>query len=186
MKRQSYLYFTLKTSHNFATIIRSSSCCFLTIYVPFVLSLDHLPLNVIICSIHICILKDMDHSLSWRKGQRVRWLPCERIEFPWICSLGWFFYTGCQPTNRGGFPPKSSILIGFGTIIFTIHFGGGLYTPYFWKHPTEYRSVIFPIERWRFSAALPNLVLSNTSAWWTKGHLRLLFLLVSLGFLKTC
>ena len=30
-----------------------------------------------------------------------------------------------------GIPPKSSILIGFGTIIFTIHFG----YPYFWKHP---------------------------------------------------
>ena len=35
--------------------------------------------------------------------------------------------------NRGG-PPKSSILIGFGTIIFTIHFGGKI--PLFWvQHP---------------------------------------------------
>ena len=31
-----------------------------------------------------------------------------------------------------GFPPKSSILMGFSTI-FTIHFG--VYTPNFWKHP---------------------------------------------------
>ena len=31
-----------------------------------------------------------------------------------------------------GFPPKSSILIGF-SIIFTIHFGG--FPPIFWKHP---------------------------------------------------
>ena len=34
--------------------------------------------------------------------------------------------------NRGG-PPKSSILIGFGTIKITIHFG--VFSPYFWKHP---------------------------------------------------
>ncbi len=31
---------------------------------------------------------------------------------------------GCWTKNRGVFHPKSSILIGFGTIIFTIHFGG--------------------------------------------------------------
>ena len=35
-------------------------------------------------------------------------------------------------SENSGFPPKSSILIGF-SIIFTIHFGG--FSPYFWKHP---------------------------------------------------
>ena len=37
-----------------------------------------------------------------------------------------------------GFPPESSILIGF-SIIFTIHFG---VFPYFWKHPC--RSIYIP------------------------------------------
>ena len=35
-------------------------------------------------------------------------------------------------SENSGFPPKSSIFIGF-SIIFTIHFGG--FSPYFWKHP---------------------------------------------------
>ena len=40
-------------------------------------------------------------------------------------------YMGVSKNNG---TPKSSILIGFGTIIFTIHFGGKFY-PYPWKHP---------------------------------------------------
>ena len=40
---------------------------------------------------------------------------------------------GCQPKNRGVKPPKSfHFFIGFGTIIFTIHFGGVWAHPYFW------------------------------------------------------
>ena len=35
-------------------------------------------------------------------------------------------------SENSGFPPKSSILIGF-SIIFTIHFG--VFPPNFWKHP---------------------------------------------------
>ena len=48
-----------------------------------------------------------------------------------------------------GFPPKSSILIGF-SIIFTIHFGGK--SPYFWKHPNEISGVTKLTDRltWHF------------------------------------
>ena len=58
------------------------------------------------------------------------WQRSVEINFPWlIWDLGPLPYmamkmaeNGCWTKNIGK-PPKSSILIGFGTIIFTIHFG---------------------------------------------------------------
>ena len=44
----------------------------------------------------------------------------------------------------GGFPPKSSILIGF-SIIFTIHFGG--FPPIFWKHPYVPKALTFHVHQ---------------------------------------
>jgi len=42
-----------------------------------------------------------------------------------------------------GFPPKSSILMGF-SILFTIHFGGK--SPYFWKHPNQNKGGVFLLD----------------------------------------
>ena len=45
---------------------------------------------------------------------------------------------GVEPKNRGFFPPKKiHLFIGFGTMKFSpsIHFGGKIKSPYFWKHP---------------------------------------------------
>ncbi len=47
-------------------------------------------------------------------------------------------YMGVEPKIGGfflGTPNPIHLFIGFGTIIFTIHFGGS--GPYFWKHPNR-------------------------------------------------
>ncbi len=46
----------------------------------------------------------------------------------------WSRWFGCQPKNNGK-NPKSSILIGVGTIIFTIHFGGFFPPLFLVQHP---------------------------------------------------
>ena len=73
------------------------------------------------------------------------WKTLRRVDRDDQARRGWSFLEGRERygcfLKIGGFPPKSSILIGF-SIIFTIHFGGK--HPYFWKHPygTYHRFIV--------------------------------------------
>ena len=77
--------------------------------------------------------KTLFHSISAEvgKGQAERW-GLQKTDVTSRSHRIHVWYMGVSK-NRGGFyPPKSShLFIGFGTILFTIHFGG-VKSPYFW------------------------------------------------------
>ena len=73
------------------------------------------------------------------------WTSCWEIncrDCVWILWVTWVSSCGCWTKNRGFWPPNYPILIGFGTIIFTIQKLG---YQYFWKHPCKIRFFVnFP------------------------------------------
>ncbi len=77
-----------------------------------------------------------DRCCQFGKPRRKGGKPRELVKNSWKLRSFKHPIWDVEPKIGGGKTPKSShLFIGFGTIIFTIHFGG--FPPYFWKHPYD-------------------------------------------------